>query len=254
MLLACDIGNTRIKAGFIEADNLVKSGSFEGFDEFEHFIINEKIDSVAFSSVSPEKSKELLEFITSKFKLNPFQVTHNSKFNLKIDYTTPETLGIDRICSAEGAYYLFNNSGNSKDYNKSTFIISIDLGTATTINFVDYPGAFIGGMILPGMDMMFNSLNKNTAQLPVVTPGEYKGLIGDTTNSSIASGVINSITGLFEKTISDLKKNLGIQNIHIYLTGGNAEKIIPYLNFENEYVKDLVLIGVKAVYEKNFKY
>jgi len=249
MILVCDIGNTRIKAGFYDGENISRVQSFIDFEELNTIISEKEFSDCVFSSVVPAKSELLIKSVERKTGKTPFRVKHNSKFNLKIEYQTPETLGIDRICSAEGAYYLFNKV--NKSYTDSDFIISIDLGTATTLNFVKYPGIFLGGMILPGLNLMFNSLSQNTAQLPEVSEKDYTGITGVDTKSSIASGVINAQIGLIEKTIGDIKRKFDVSNVHIYLTGGNAEKIIPFLKFRYEYLCELVLMGIIAVYKNN---
>ena len=169
------------------------------------------------------------------------------KTNLTIDYKTPETLGIDRLCSAEGAFLLFKNSEKYKNYKEGSYILSIDFGTATTINMIDYPGRFIGGLIAPGIDTMFESLKLRTSQLPLLSISNFVSTIGKDTKSSIASGIVTSVIGMIEKTIN----NLSAQNVFVYLTGGNAKKIIPHLNFEFVYEEGLVLYGINALYEMN---
>jgi type III pantothenate kinase len=249
MILVCDIGNTRIKTGFYDGDNISLVQSLANFEEFNKLISEKEFSDCIFSSVVPAKSEILIKSTEAKTGKTPFQVTHNSNFNLQIDYKTPETLGIDRICSAEGAYFLFNKI--NKSYTDSHFIISIDFGTATTVNFVKYPGIFPGGMILPGLSLMFDSLSQNTAQLPEVSEKDYTGIIGVDTKSSIANGVINAQIGLIEKTIAEIKNEFDVSNLHIYLTGGNAEKIIPFLKFRYEYLSELVLMGIVAVYKNS---
>lgn len=249
MILVCDIGNSGIKTCFYSNDKISDVRSFENFEDFEKSISGKQFSDCVFSSVVPVKTELLLKLLKNYPGKSASRIDHNSDFNLKIDYKTPGTLGIDRICSAEGAYYLFNKSGHKSG--NSDFIISIDFGTATTLNFVKPGGIFLGGMILPGIKMMFNSLSQETAQLPEVTEKDYSGLIGSDTNASIASGVINSQAGLIEKTIKEVQKEFDTKNIHIYITGGNAGKIIPHLKFEYEYTRELVLMGIIAVYKKN---
>ena len=176
------------------------------------------------SSVVPTTSKTLEEQL-KKINISPFFINSESKFNLKNEYKTPSTLGIDRICSAEGAFYLYQHSSNfkSKNYSEKDFILTIDFGTATTLNFVKYPGIFMGGIIAPGINMMFNSLLTNTAQLPSVQIDDYQNFIGADTNQSISSGIINSSIGLIERTIKHLKQNLNAEIINVFITGGNAE-------------------------------
>ena len=251
MLLVCDIGNTRIKTALFRKDKIVGSNSFLLINKLTGSYKQKDISSVVFSSVVPEKSEEFTNQIKKKFKISPFRINDKLNFNLKIDYSTPEYVGTDRICSAEGAFYLFKKSKNFKNFTKTDTIVSIDLGTATTLNFVKYPGIFKGGIIAPGVDMMSESLHNLTALLPNVPTSEYKKLIGKNTKESVASGVINSTVGLIEKSINELRLKDKTAKIYVYITGGNAEKIIPHLKIKYKFVKELVLIGIKTVYEKN---
>lgn len=251
MLLVCDIGNTRIKAALFHKDKIIDFNSFLSVNKLISSYKPKNISVVVFSSVVPGKSNEFTSQIKKKFKISPFRIKDSVNFNLKIDYSTPEYVGTDRICSAEGAFYLFKKTHNFKKYNKNDIILSIDLGTATTLNFVKYPGVFKGGIIAPGIEMMSESLHNLTALLPDVSTSEYKRLIGKNTKESVASGIINSTIGLIEKSITEFKSKNERRKIHIYITGGNAEKVIPYLKIKYKFVKELVLIGIKAVYEKN---
>ncbi len=251
MLLACDIGNTSIKAGLFLNNKIIEFTSFNNLKIFVSHFKSKEIDQVAISSVVPKLTEELIKVSRKFSKPIPFIIDIKKKFNLKINYDSLKTLGIDRICSAEGAFGVYKNSDDYKSFNDKSFIISIDFGTATTVNIVKYPGEFIGGIISPGIKMMFDSLNTKTAQLPNVSESDYKDLIGKNTFSSIASGVINSSVGLIEKTIAQLKSEKNAKEVKIFITGGNAERILPFLKFDYEFVRELVLIGVKAVFDIN---
>jgi type III pantothenate kinase len=254
MLLACDIGNTNIKTGLFNNASLTAFNIFPDINKFfEHLKTLPEID-LAISSVVPGTTQKVSNFLQEHKNQKPFLITKDVKFNLKIDYESFDTLGIDRLCSAEGAFVLFKNSDEHIQYNKNTIIITIDLGTATTINLIKYPGVFSGGIIAPGIAAMFKSLNKNTAQLPELDHSFYNGVIGKNTTSSIASGVINSAIGLVEKTLSYFKSENEESVIRIYLTGGNAKFLIPSLKFNYVYKEDLVVRGIKAVYELNKLY
>lgn len=240
-----DIGNTLIKAGFFEGDELTKSERFE-HDKVDMLIpLLKKVSSCLISSVVPSKATELQNLLL-KEGIKTEILNREYPFSLKIEYTTPETLGIDRLCGAEGACKLLKKEG--KPFGENDFVLSIDAGTATTINFVKYPGIFAGGIIAPGITMMFGSLNKNTSQLPGVKAEEYKDLIGKSTASSIASGVMNSAAGLIDRAVNHLLTNEDAGNIYVYITGGNAGKIIPFLNFDFKYEPNLVLYGINSVY------
>jgi type III pantothenate kinase len=101
--------------------------------------------------------------------------------------------------------------------------------------------------------MMFQALQNETAQLPEVKINDYKNFIGNSTKSSIASGVINSALGMINQTINYLKGKNKKSKILIYVTGGNAEFILPHFKFNYVYEKGLVLYGIKAVYENTIK-
>lgn len=252
MFAACDIGNSRIKLGLFKNDKISEFRSFEKSNDFNMYILSKKIQDIAISSVVPQKLNEITNQLKSN-NLNPYIISKKSKFNLTLNYDSIETLGIDRICGCEGAYFLLKKSDDFKDFKTGSCILVIDFGTATTLNIIIYPSEFIGGMIAPGIRMMFNSLNNSTAQLPDVSIESYKNFVGRDTSSSIASGVINATTGLIEKTFLYLKEKMSAEKIWIYITGGNAENFPQHLNFDFEYEKGLVLYGIKSIFEKNNK-
>ena len=247
MLLACDIGNTNIKAGTFSGDILIEFYFFPDIAGLIDLIKINKFTDIVVSSVVPSKTQLLLDNLI-RLKLKPVIISRTSPFNLKIDYDSPETLGTDRICSAEGAYHLFTLK---KFIKKDQAIISIDLGTATTLNVVTYPGIFSGGIIAPGIELMFRSLNNNTAQLPNVTIGDYKNIIGKTTTEGVASGALHSVAGLIERSLQLIKTETNAAEVYIYITGGNFENIKRFLTFDYVYEKGLVLYGIKAIYKKS---
>ncbi len=120
-----------------------------------------------------------------------------------------------------------------------------------TINVIQYPGKFIGGLIAPGLEMMFESLKNKTAQLPRLSVNDFISIIGNDTNSSIASGVLTSAVGMIGKIINHLKKENSAEEIFTYVTGGNAEKIISHLDFDFVVEEGLVLYGINALWELN---
>lgn len=247
MLLACDIGNTNIKAGIFTEDNLRDFYFLQKISELVDLIKLNKFSDIVVSSVVPSKTDYLIDDLR-KLNIDPIIITRNSSFSLNIDYDSPETLGIDRICSAEGAYYLFSRK---QYFQKDQIIISIDLGTATTLNVVKYPGIFAGGIIAPGTDLMFKSLNIDTAQLPQVTSRDYKNVIGKNTKEAIASGVMQTAAGLIERSLQLIKIETNVKEIFIYITGGKFESLKKFLTFDYVYEKGLVLYGINSIYKKN---
>ncbi len=253
MLYTCDIGNTNIKVATFDSGVISGNYNFSGIDKFFEFLIANSPSQLALSSVVPALGKEISQFIKTNFNFSPFILNHNLKFNLSIDYHPLENLGIDRICSAEGALFLFKNSSDFKSYSSKSIIVTIDLGTATTINIIKYPQIFSGGLIAPGVKMMFNSLSKDTALLPSVSENDYNQIISQDTKSSLASGVVNSTIGLIERTLVSIKKIYSAEQLKIFITGGNAKNFLPHFDFEFQFEKALVLWGIKAIYDTNIK-
>jgi len=248
MILTLDIGNTNIKAGYFSEkelnDVVIFRNLVELFDSIKHYEFNE----AAISSVVPAITARVKQFLKEELKITPYIISKDSLFNLKLDYKTPETLGIDRICSAEAAFDIFNDSKGLKE---GTFLLTIDFGTATTINITAPPNNFIGGLISPGIKTMFDSLNSKTAQLPGLNFSDYKSLIGKDTNSSIASGIITTTVGMIEKTINHLKEKYGAKITKCFITGGNAKQVQSFLPKDFIYDEALVLKGVNSVYNLN---
>lgn len=247
MLLAIDIGNTNIKAGIFDQQKLLDQFIAPNFPEIISSLGSCNITAASISSVVPEKTKLIYEEVESSFRCKPFIITNNVKFNLEVKYKTPETLGIDRLCSVEGALIAHKN------LDKGTYLITIDFGTATTINIVKYPKLFIGGLISPGIKTLFQSLNKQTSQLPELTIDKYESFIGDDTLTSIASGIVNSTIGLIEKTVHSLLEFSDCEEVIVYATGGMADMLRGYLKQDIIYDKSLVLRGISAIFELNKK-
>ena len=249
MILVGDIGNSFIKSAIFKNETLTNYNIDKDFSSILKVIKSKEISTVIISAVVPAKLKLLLKELSSFSSIKSFVIHKDLKFNLSIKYSTPHTLGMDRICSAEGAFYLARKSGDSKRFKKGDYILSIDCGTATTINIIQHPNIFLGGLIAPGLDMMFSALNTHTAQLPKLAGRNYQSLIGNSTKTSIASGVINSTVGMIHQTIGSLAK----KPKKVFITGGNAKYIIPHLKYYMKYEKALVLFGIKAIYDRNVK-
>ncbi|MCW8809811.1 MAG: type III pantothenate kinase [Ignavibacteriaceae bacterium] len=247
MLLTLDIGNTNIKSALFNDDELNEFKIHSDIESTINYLKSKTFSEAAFCSVSPKKEKILIDEISIR-KISIFRANIHSKLNLKIKYKTPDTLGIDRICSAVGAYdFVMKENIELKDQ----YILTIDFGTATTINAVSPKGYFVGGLIAPGIKTMLKSLNEKTAQLPIPELNSYAGLIGNSTNSSILSGVFTATIGMINETVNRLKEmSKGTEPI-IFVTGGNAEFILTYIKHNITYEEVLVLKGLKVIYELN---
>lgn len=247
MLLTLDIGNTNIKSALFDDQHLKEFLVHFDSDKAVEYLNKITFNEAAICSVNPRVEK-LLTINISEKRIKLFRASIRNKFNFKINYETPETLGMDRVCSAAGALEI---ATKEKLISNNQYLITIDFGTATTINIVSPSGEFIGGLIAPGITTMIKSLNEKAAKLPVPDLNNYNGLIGNSTNSSIISGVITSTVGMISETINQLVTTNNQNMPIIFATGGNAKFILPYLKHKVLFEEALVLKGLKVIYDLN---
>ena len=212
MLLTIDVGNTRIKAAVFEQNKCLEVFVF-GKEELQiqaNYILHKfpKIKKIVVASVG-NVEKEL--FLSLKDKVEIHFITHESKLPFTNLYSTPTTLGIDRMVLAAGAVIQFPNQNR----------LVIDAGTCITYDFIDENDNYLGGAISPGIRLRYESLHQQTAKLPLLTKKHPENFIGNSTEESIHSGVINGVTLEIDGFI-DLYKAEYAKFI-IILTGGDAE-------------------------------
>jgi type III pantothenate kinase len=247
MFLALDIGNTNIKSALFAGNQLVDLTTHSSTDEAVEFINKTSFNEAAICSVNPAVQKIISSKISVK-GVSIFEANIQQKFNLTIKYETSSTLGMDRVCSAVSALEL---ATNQKIISENQFLITIDFGTATTINVVSPNREFIGGLIAPGVNTMLNSLNEKTAQLPLPNLESYQGLIGHSTNSSLISGVLTATIGMIKETVRQLKDDSNQKPPVIFVTGGNSKFVLAQLNYKVIFEEALVLKGLKIIYDLN---
>jgi len=221
MLLAIDIGNTRIKAAVFEQNTLLEVVVFskETLQEKMQSILNAHptITDLMVASVGEIGTKDFLAWDTT---LKIHFVSHTTPFPFQNHYATPQTLGIDRMVLAAGAVLQFPKQNR----------LVIDAGTCITYDFVDANDLYHGGAIAPGIRLRYESLHRYTANLPLLSVeslpfDEHKqaqvNLIGSSTQESIHSGVVNGIVHEIDGFIDAYSAKFS--NFIIILTGGDTE-------------------------------
>jgi type III pantothenate kinase len=212
MLLTIDVGNTRIKAAVFEQNKIKEVFVFDKEEliiKIENILNRfEKIKHLVISSVGAISEELLLKI---KYRVEIHFITHQSKFPFKNLYTTPTTLGIDRMVLATGATIQFPNQNR----------LIIDIGTCITYDFIDINDNYHGGAISPGIRLRYESLHQQTEKLPRLTKKYPNKFIGNSTQESIHSGVINGVVFEIDGFI-ELYATLYAKFI-IILTGGDSE-------------------------------
>lgn len=249
MLLFIDAGNTRIKWG-VTADAQtgsvapvwLHSGavSHAEIKTLQEYWLGLPITQVWFSNVAGAALQAQLDELFQTCMPNALvqRLTSSAACaGLRNGYRQPAQLGSDRFASAIAAQARYPGRA----------LIVATCGTATTIDAVNPDGVFLGGMILPGLQLMAQALAKNTAQLPQIA--ESLSLLqpfADNTDQAIVSGCIHAQVGAILQAHDALaaQQNLPVNCI---ISGGAARYLTPQLGISCEYVDNLVLAGLFVV-------
>ena len=229
MTLLLDFGNTRVKAAVLENGQLrhVNADDVKGMD----------IDSGIWCSVH-RLEPSILEWMESH-GMKP--LTASTPIPLSNAYSSPATLGMDRLAAAVGAWSM--QPGHD--------ILVVDAGTAITYDFVSADGVYKGGNIAPGVSLRFKSLHDHTGSLPLVDSGGDIPLFGYDTETAIRSGVINGVRKELDGYLAELGSIY--PSLLVFLTGGDAEFFDIKAKSTTFAVPDLVLRGLARIFEYNEK-
>ena len=251
-VFAVDIGNTRVSYAFLRNGKVIRKGYLEDLsvEALRSALTGKNIDGCVFASVVPKRSGQLKAALKKLDpKLNVTQLTWE-KVSLKLPNTITVkgmTPGADRAANA----YLLYRLGEFP-------AISVDAGTALTTEILDKSGAFIGGVIVPGARLQWQSLSEKTAQLKGLEyPEKTDGLFGNNSERAMKNGIGSVlILGLIELIKKTEKEVLGRKFKKIVFTGGGAELYHEAVDLsfpKAEYDPDFTLKALERFYldEKN---
>lgn len=245
--MVLDIGNSAVKGALYDGDSLVHTfrtthkpasigpavlGAVESYP----------ISRAGIASVVPSTSQAVVRILDSAgIPLTRIRYTMHLPFRL--DYSTPETLGTDRLAGAAAAWIRFG-----RDVPRS--VVALDAGSAFTYDVVDREGIYRGGTIAPGPNLMQRALNRDTAQLPEVPLALPNEPIGRSTVEAIQIGVmygfIESARGLLRR----INESLG-EEACVVVTGGWASMLAQNIDLVDAVEPHLVLEGVRLLMETN---
>lgn len=253
MILAIDVGNTNIVLGAFRGEELVFSARCatdpdKTEDEYAllfrgilamHKVRPEDIGGGILSSVVPVLRSTLpgaVELLTGRTVL---VVGRDVTTDLDLRVDNPAQVGSDLIVDAVAAKSLYPGP-----------LAVLDMGTATTLSVIGADGAYLGGMIIPGLRVAVDSLSSRTAQLPHISFGPPKALIGKNTVDCMQAGAIYGCAAMMDGLVDRVEEELG-RPVTAVLTGGLSPSIAPYCKREFKLQPDLLLLGLRLLYEKN---
>ncbi len=247
-VLACDVGNSTIQFAHVKGEKVLaihdmQIGKLANLGQQLEEIWQEipEPKKIVASSVNDIGLKALEAAADETINQSVLVIGRDVPLPIETELKDPDTVGVDRICAAAAA---FDKIG--------TACVIADFGTAITIDCVNDKGVFLGGAILPGLDMSADSLNNNTSKLPRVEIKQPEWTFGKTTEEAIVGGLVFGAHGALREFTEAYATELGSWPT-VIITGGDAKIICPDAS-ESELVQaivpDLVLRGVAIAYYK----
>ncbi len=253
MLLAIDIGNTNVTLGLFEDSILKMTGRIatdtkKTADQYAIEIkdiltlhgenISEIEDSII-CSVVPVVGSAISAAVALLCDTVPLMLGPGVKTGLNIKIDNPAQLGADLAAGAVGAL---------AEYTMPCIVV--DMGTATTISVLDKNGSFLGGAIAAGMKLTLSALASGTAALPSLSVVSPKSVIGHNTADCMQSGIVYGTAAMLDGMIDRIEDELG-EPATVVATGGLAREVITYCKRDIIYNENLLLDGLRHIYEKN---
>ena len=227
-----DAGNTSVKVAHVKNSQIL---SVHRFAQVSDALTTISDADVVCASVLNENFRQF--FIERGVSF--YQITHQSTLPFKSAYGSMETIGVDRLCNMAAAFKLFGSQN----------CLVVDIGTCIKFDFISENNVYLGGSIAPGIELRYKALYEHTSQLPMLDFKSAVSIIGEDTNKSMHSGVINGIQHEIQGMIMRYEKDFG--DIKILITGGDAS----YFEFpqkSNIFAnKNLTLEGIVEIYEIN---
>ncbi len=260
MLVAIDVGNTQTVIGVFEPDAedgtrgdlayhwRVSTVAGRTADEvallldqlfaLEGLDANGIVTGIAVASVVPRLRTAIRDMAERWYKVPTIIVEPGVRTGMPILYDNPKEVGADRIADAVAAFDKFGGP-----------TIVVDFGTATTFEVVSARGEYLGGVILPGIEISLEALFARAALLPRVELVEPTSVLAKNTVESVQAGAIYGFTAQVDGLCKRLEDEIGPATV--VATGGLASLIGPVSEAIDHHEPWLTLHGLRIIFERN---
>lgn len=255
MLLAVDAGNTNIvfalfEDGDIRARWRIATDPRRTGDEYAVWLTQllamegldrAAVDTVIISTVVPRALHNLEVLSTKYFGVDPLIAGRAPvEWGMDLDVDEPQNLGADRAVNAIAAHAL--HAGD---------LVIVDFGTASTFDWIDYHGAYKGGIIAPGINLSLDALVSAAAKLPriAIEAPATNSVIGRNTVDQMNIGIYWGYIGMIEGLVSRMKAEIG-RPAKVIATGGLAVLFEQHTDTFDAIEPDLTLRGLAMLAER----
>ena len=235
MNLIIDVGNTRVKLAVFKDEQCeeVQAVAYsEVLKTVEGLHQRYRFERGIVASVG-KLPKNVLRSLQLRFPIQILNV--KTPLPIKINYKTPETLGVDRIAVM---------CAFAKAYPDTTGLV-IDAGTCVTYDVLTKDGVYHGGIISPGLQMRYNAMHDYTLGLPLLTPKWVENNVGNSTESAMQMGGIHALVVEIQGFIAHFEEEFGVEKI--ILTGGDLSFLAEPLKNSIFAHSDFLLEGLNYI-------
>ena len=242
--LLIDISNSFTKLAFATRTRVLRASRVPtrqlSARVLKSFLRGRKVGAIVVSSVVPKKNAVIRKAAGGA---RVFFLTAYVDLGVAIDYPSPRSIGADRLANAVAAAQLYGCPA-----------IVVDFGTAVTFDIVSARGAYIGGVIAPGLEAMTSFLYQRTALLPKLVLSEPRSAVGKSTRGAMISGAVLGYRGLVREILAQITKEVfSRRKVKIVATGGYAKLIADPLPEIEAVHPNLTLEGLRIVANRNLK-
>jgi len=213
----------------------------EAFKAHIDALPHKRAAAAVIGSVVREATERVRQIVSDTLKREAIVIGDSIPLPMDVAVKDPKAVGVDRVCAAFATYDRIG-----------TGCITVDFGTAVTVDLVDDDGVFLGGAILPGVKLQLRSLHEHTSALPDVEAGVPELPYGRDTAEAIQTGVCRGIAGAVRCLVESYATHLN-RWPHVVATGGDVAFMKPCVDFIDTFATDLTLRGIGLAYTKHLR-
>ncbi|MDE2581504.1 MAG: type III pantothenate kinase [Rhodospirillales bacterium] len=253
MLLVIDAGNTNVVVAIRDGEDWrgvwrIRTDAQRTSDEYAVWLLTlldrvglkpEMVSAAVIGTVVPAALYHLRRLCREWFSIEPLIARASLDWGFEIKVDNPDEVGADRLVNALASHRRFGGP-----------LIVVDFGTATTFDVVDKDGAYLGGVIAPGINLSIEALHHAAARLPRIGIGRPQAVIGRSTVPAMQSGVYWGYVGLIEGLLTRIKAEFG-GPMKVVATGGLAPLFAEGTLLIEQIEPDLTLDGLRMLAARN---